>query len=624
MRGLAAHIRRLRPPAALRVGSLLLALTASLGIQAQQAQQAEQAEPAQASEPTPASSLDAPLFYQLLIGEIELNAGRPGNAFEVMLDAARRQGDDSLFQRAVDIALQARAGEQALTAARAWRDARPRTVAPVRYETQILLALGKTDGLAVPLAAWLEAVPTMQRPGLIASLPRLLQRMSDKQQLLALTEQLVAPYRDRDDTRQASMLAVGRARLAAGDADGALDLSRQALTRDAKATGAVLLAIEMLPGSAAAEPLVTRYLDRPDADVGLRLTYVRVLTQSQRYADASAQLTTLTRQQPQLAPPWLTLGALRIELRQPREAEQALQRYLELAGTNGSAAAATDDDDDENQAEAAATGAVRNPGQTAETLEAGRTQAWLLLAQAAEQRGDLPTAEQWLARIDNPQRALEVQSRRASIMARQGRLAEGRALIRAVPERNGADARGKTRAEVQLLREAKLWGAAAELLAGASSRSPDDADLVYELAMIEDKLDRHDEMERLLRKVIALKPDHAHAHNALGYSLADRNQRLPEARQLVQRALELSPGDPFITDSLGWIEYRLGNHVEAVRLLKLAYAARPDTEIAAHLGEVRWATNQQAEARKIWSEARVRDDKNEVLRETLARLKVGL
>ena len=624
MRGLAAHIRRLRPPAALRVGSLLLALTASLGIQAQQAQQAEQAEPAQASEPTPASSLDAPLFYQLLIGEIELNAGRPGNAFEVMLDAAKRQGDDSLFQRAVDIALQARAGEQALTAARAWRDARPRTVAPVRYETQILLALGKTDGLAVPLAAWLEAVPTMQRPGLIASLPRLLQRMSDKQQLLALTEQLVAPYRDRDDTRQASMLAVGRARLAAGDADGALDLSRQALTRDAKATGAVLLAIEMLPGSAAAEPLVTRYLDRPDADVGLRLTYVRVLTQSQRYADASAQLTTLTRQQPQLAPPWLTLGALRIELRQPREAEQALQRYLELAGTNGSAAAATDDDDDENQAEAAATGAVRNPGQTAETLEAGRTQAWLLLAQAAEQRGDLPTAEQWLARIDNPQRALEVQSRRASIMARQGRLAEGRALIRAVPERNGADARGKTMAEVQLLREAKLWGAAAELLAGASSRSPDDADLVYELAMIEDKLERHDEMERLLRQVIALKPDHAHAHNALGYSLADRNQRLPEARQLVQRALELSPGDPFITDSLGWIEYRLGNHVEAVRLLKLAYAARPDTEIAAHLGEVLWATNQQAEARKIWSEARVRDDKNEVLRETLARLKVGL
>ena len=617
MRGLAAHVRRLRRPTALRVGSLLLALSTSLGIQAQPADQA------QASEATPNSSLDAPLFYQLLIGEIELNAGRPGNAFEVMLDAAKRQGDDSLFQRAVDIALQARAGEQALTAARAWRDARPKTVAPVRYETQILLALGKTDGLAAPLAAWLEAVPTMQRPGLIANLPRLLQRVSDKQQLLTLTEQLVAPYRDRDDTRQASMLAMGRARLAAGDANGALDLSRQALTRDAKATAAVLLALELLPGSAAAEQLVTHYLARPDADPGLRLTYVRVLTQSQRYADASAQLTTLTRQQPQLAPPWLTLGALRIELRQPLEAEQALQRYLELAGTDGSAASATDEDDGEGQADTAA-GAVRSPVQSTEALEAGRTQAWLLLAQAAEQRGDLPTAEQWLARIDNPQRALEVQSRRASILARQGRLTEARALIRAVPERNGADARGKTMAEVQLLREAKLWGAAAELLAGASSRSPDDADLVYELAMIEDKLDRHDEMERLLRKVIALKPDHAHAHNALGYSLADRNQRLPEARLLVQRALELSPGDPFITDSLGWIEFRLGNHAEAVRLLKLAYTARPDTEIAAHLGEVLWATNQQTEARKIWAEARVRDDKNEVLRETLARLKVGL
>ena len=139
-----------------------------------------------------------------------------------------------------------------------------------------------------------------------------------------------------------------------------------------------------------------------------------------------------------------------------------------------------------------------------------------------------------------------------------------------------------------------------------------------------EKLDRLDDMERLLRRVIEIKPDNAHAHNALGYSLADRRLRLPEARQLVQRALELLPGDPFITDSLGWVEFRMGNGQEAVRLLRQAYAARPDTEIAAHLGEALWSLGQRDEARRVWGEAKGRDAGNDVLRETLARLRVDL
>jgi Flp pilus assembly protein TadD len=141
---------------------------------------------------------------------------------------------------------------------------------------------------------------------------------------------------------------------------------------------------------------------------------------------------------------------------------------------------------------------------------------------------------------------------------------------------------------------------------------------------VADKMERMDDMERLLRRVIALKPDNAHAHNALGYSLADRSQRLPEARQLIQRALEISPGDPFITDSLGWVEFRLGNTAQALTLLRQAYASRPDVEIGAHLGEVLWASGQVDEARRIWAESRGRDSANDVLRETLARLKVEL
>jgi Flp pilus assembly protein TadD len=214
------------------------------------------------------------------------------------------------------------------------------------------------------------------------------------------------------------------------------------------------------------------------------------------------------------------------------------------------------------------------------------TQAYLLLAQASEQQQDFVGAERWLARVDNPQRALEVQARRASLLARQGKMKEARELIRKVPEQSPGDARAKLLAETELLRDRKMYAEAVQVMAQASKGLPDDTDLLYEQAMMAEKLDRVDEMERLLRRVIAIKPDHQHAYNALGYSLAERKIRLAEARTLIQKALELSPGEPSITDSMGWVEYRLGNREEAIRLLRGAYQARPDPEIAAHLGEV--------------------------------------
>ena len=620
MTGFAARPRGLRLPS-LRV----VVLATSLACAVTEAQLAQAVAAAPAAAATAASStLDAPLFYQLLIGEIELKSGRPGNAFEVILDAAKRQGDESLFQRAVEIALQARAGDQALAATQAWRSAKPQSVAVLRYQVQILLALNKLDDTAEPLAAWLANAPVIERPTLIAGLPRLLQRVPDPKRSLALIDQLVTPYLDQPGSRTASRVALGRAQAAAGNTALALALARSAQADDPAAPGPALLALDLLPGTPAGEALVTDYLARPDAEPAVRLAYVRMLTQSQRYADASRQLERLTVDRPQLPEPWLTLGALRLELKQAREAEAALLRFIELAGepppaavaaanAAGAGRVARDDDEDDD---------ATDGNTTAGGLDL--TQAWLLLAQAAEQRGDLKAAEAWLAKVDNPQRVLDVQSRRAGLLARQGNVKDARAMIQAVPERTGDDARGKLVAEAQMLRDVKRWREAAEVLAAASTRFPDDTDLVYEQAMVEEKLDRLAEMERLLRRVIALKPDHPHAHNALGYALADRGLRLPEARELIQRALELSPGDPFITDSLGWVEFRLGNRDDAARLLRQAYAARPDTEIAAHLGEVLWAMGQRDEARKVWQEARGRDAGNEVLRETLARLKVGL
>ncbi|MEK8049433.1 tetratricopeptide repeat protein [Ideonella sp. DXS22W] len=603
-------------------------LAAALACGAASAQSAEAAAAPEApAAPVENSSLDAPMFYQLLIGEMELRAGRAGSAYEILLDAARRQGDEALFQRAVDIALQARAGDQALAAAKAWADAKPLSVAPLRYQTQILFALNRPAETAVPLSTWLQKLPVMERPGLITALPRLLQRMPDRAQALALVEKLVAPYQSAPATRLPSQLTLGRMHLANNEAPKALALAQAAQASDPASAGPALLALEMLPATPAAEAVVTAYLARPDAEPAVRLAWVRALTQSQRYAEATPQLEQVTRERPQLPDPWLTLGALRLELRQPREAEQALLHYVELAqapkGADGSAAATTptasrpatapdEDDDADGDAES---------GGSATT---GLNQAWLLLAQAAEQRGDLKGAEQWLAKVDNPQRLIEVQARRATMLARQGKIKEARAMIRAVPERTGDDARAKAMAEAQMLRDVKRWREAAEVLAEAAGRFKDDVDLIYEQAMVEEKLNRFAEMERLLRRVIELKPEHPHAHNALGYSLVDRNVRLPEARELIQRALELAPGDPFITDSLGWAEFRLGRHDEALRLLRQAYGARPDTEIAAHLGEVLWAAGQKDEARRIWREAQARDAQNEVLRETLGRLKVGL
>jgi len=569
------------------------------------------------------SAMDAGLLYQLLVGEMALTQGDSATAFEWILDAARRSRDEGLFRRATDIALQARAGDQALGATRAWRLARPESLDALRMQMQILLALNKTEGLSAPLKTLLAQTSAAERAGLIAALPRFLQRANDPKLVAVLMEEALKPYRDDPRTRLPSRVALGRAWLEAKEPERALALASQGRDLEPDAPGPALLALELMGTLPKAETLVQDYLRRPDAEPALRQAYARVLSAAQRYPDAIAQLQTLTRQRPDVAGPYLSLGALELELKHLPQAEAALLRYVQLTQAAGSAqdqpgaaAGATqpmataepDDDDDDTPS---------RPGK-------GLINAWLMLAQVADQRGEIKAAEEWLAKVDDPDRALEVQSRRASLLAKQGKLSQARDLIRATPERNASDGRAKVMAEVGLLRDVKRWRDAYDLLASADKRFNDDSDLIYEQAMMAEKLERLEDMERLLRRVMVLKPESPHAMNALGYSLADRKLRLPEAKLLVEQALALSPGDPFITDSLGWVEFRLGNFAEAMRLLRQAHAARPDAEIATHLGEVLWSTGQKDEARKFLREAQERDAKNEVLRETLKRLRVDL
>lgn len=568
------------------------------------------------------SLLDAPLFYQLLIGEIELNRGDAGTGYQVLLDAARKTRDERLFKRATDVALEAQAGDQALDAARAWRAAVPTSIDAARYEVQLLIALNRTSETVAPLRAILASVAVDQRPAAINSLPGYFSRTADRKATAAVLEQVLQPYiearaasasPDGKASAIAAWVALGRGRLGAGNGPNALEAARKAQALDAQAEPPALLGIELMATEPRAEELVTNYLAAKTSPSNttrsaVRLAYARTLAVAQRYADAEPQIEAVTRESPQFTDAWLTLGALRLELKKPTEAEQALTEYLKrIEATTEAPAADTEGTRDDE----------------AITPSQRLAQAYLLLAQSAEQRRDFKAAEEWLSKVDSSQ-ALSVQTRRASMLAQQGRLDEARALIRKLPERTPDDARAKLLAEIQLLRDQKQWQPALTLLSEANQRYTDDTDLLYEQAMVAERLNRVDDMEQILRRVIALKPLQPAAYNALGYSLADRNLRLPEARQLIARAVELAPGDPFLVDSLGWVEYRLGNHEEALKWLRQAHRSRPDTEIAAHLGEVLWVAGKRDEARRILAEARARDAGNDVLKETLARLKVDL
>lgn len=574
------------------------------------------------ADPPPRSNLDAQLFFQLLIGEIQWRGGERGAAFDIVLDAARRTKNEQLFLRATEMALQAKAGDQALAAAQSWRATLPQSVAAHHYLVQLYIALNRPQDAVEPLRSLIGISSPEQKLELISALPRFFARLPDRKAAAKLVEDTLEPYAKQAETRTASRVAIARGWAAAEDKARAWALLQDAHAQDPGAKAPALLALEMMRETPEAEAIVARVLERQPQGNDLRLLYARVLTGAQRYADAVAQLELITQAAPNVPGPWLTLGALQVELRHPHEARKALNTYLERLAAQEAAKPAADE-----TAGAAQDGgkeAAAQAGSDDNTPEKGRTEAWMQLSQADELEKDFTGAEAWLAKITDPKRATQVQVRRAGILVQRGKLDEALKLVAALPENDEEAAKAKVFAQSQVLRDAKRWKEAYAVLQAANERFPKEPSIIYEQSMVAEKLGRFDEMESLLRQVMSIKPEHHFAHNALGYSLADRNVRLTEAKSLIQRALDLSPGDPLITDSLGWVEYRMGNREEALRLLRWAFRARPDAEIGAHLGEVLWVQGQRDEARRVLQQAKVRDAANETLRETLARLKVGL
>src|SRR2546430_425967 len=209
----------------------------------------------------------------------------------------------------------------------------------------------------------------------------------------------------------------------------------------------------------------------------------------------------------------------------------------------------------------------------------------------------------------------------ARLLVAQKRLGEARGRLQEAAAKDGQQRVQLVLAEAQLLRDANQPKTAFDLVGQALDRVPNNPELLYDYAMLAEKLERVDILEASLRKLIEIRPEHAHAYNALGYSLADRNQRLPEARELIEKALQLAPEDSFIIDSMGWVLYRMGKLKDSLGYLRRAFAGRPDPEIAAHLGEVLWAMGERAEAERVWGDATRESPDNETLANTIKRLK---
>ena len=541
--------------------------------------------------PPAQSALDAVLFYQLLLGELNVRQGSPGAGFSLILDAARKTRDPALFQRAVDLALQARSGDAALQAAQTWKRELPEAREPNRYILQILLALNRIEDAGQALGTSINELPDDEKQGAIISIPRVFARVTDKALAAKAVEGALKRSLDNKALQATAWTTIGRMHRDAQQWPQAIEAALKGHASDPQAQGPLILGLSLLPKGS---PEIKRMLDdamQSTVSADLRLGYARSLIALQASGDALKQLQELTRQHPGFAPGWLLLGLLQIDAGQPSQARQSLLQHVELVKNNPDA-----------------------------EQQAGLTEALMALSQLAQQQGDLEQAGRWLNQIPPSADPVRLAIRRAELLEQQGRNQEARVVLTQVQPASAEQAKRKTLALSRWMREHQQSEQAYALLKQALPTSSDDHELLTELSLVMEKLKRHEEMEMVLRQLMQMRPQDPHAYNALGYSLADRGLRLDEARTLILRAVELAPQDPFIQDSLGWVEFRMGRTAEAARILRAAYQARPDAEIAAHLGEVLWVQGDKQEAARIWREGVLLKADNETLTETMKRL----
>jgi tetratricopeptide (TPR) repeat protein len=573
-----------------------LGAIAILGCASAPAEAAPGAPAAQLTQAAPANPDAAPdvnlsgaLLYQLMAAEAAAQRGDVATAYAVYMKLARETRDPRLARRAAELALQGRALADALEAAKVWNELAPRSSEAAQTLAMLYAAGGRFDEAH---ALFSEQLKLAEQPAEeLARIQRALTRTQDRAGAFVLLERLAQPYMKMADVR----LVLANGAQAAGLAERAAEEAKAAVGLAPDSERAVLTAAQYMQAGdrAGALALLSRALERNPASADVRLAYARLLIADRQYEAARAQFARLLQADPKNPDLVYSMALLSMQGQLRADARNYLNRYLALLGEPGN---------EERDADG----------------------AYLNLAQLAEDEKQYAEALKWLRKVEGGEEYLAARVREATVLAKMNRLEDGRKVLRAIKPQSDDERIQLVVAEAQLLREVRRHEDSYALLSQTLAKNPDNLALLYDTAMAAERTNRITEMETHLRQVIALKPDYAHAYNALGYTFADRNTRLPEALELIEKAHKLSPDDAYILDSLGWVHFRMGDLKRARDYLERAYAAKPEAEVAIHLAEVLWSAGERDGARKLLREVRAQEPGNELLKSTIARLRIGL
>jgi len=527
----------------------------------------------------PQQDLTEPVLLGLLLAEIAAQRDSGSYAAQTYVDLAKRTKDPRVARRAAEVANFARLPNLALESAQIWYEAEPGSVLALQTVSGLLIGARRVAE-AEPYLVKLFASTDVAATNGFMQINRFLAQNPDKAGNLAIVRKLAAGYPSLPQAH----FAVAQAAVAVGDDALALDEARRASQLKPDWDLPAIFEAQLLQAKAPAEAesRLGAYLQKYPGSREAGLNYARLLVLDKKTPEARAQFESLLKSFPDSPEVLYSVGLLSVQLKDYDNGEKYLGRLLQ-------------------------------------TRFRDKDGVRFTLGQLAEEKKDLPGALKWYSQIESGQQFIPSRLRYAQILSKQGKLGEAREYLRKVNA--GEQQTQMLIAEAQLLREANQNPEAFKILSQALEAQPDQPDLLYDHALTAEKLERFDILEDDLTRLIKIRPDNAHAYNALGYSFADRNIRLEEARKLIEKAIVLAPEDLFIVDSLGWTFYRMGDFPRAIEALSRAWKGRPDGEIGAHLGEVLWVSGDRAGAERIWQEAVKNAPDNEALQKTIKRFK---
>ena len=546
----------------------------------------------------PHVTLSADILYKILAADIAAQRGALLPAANTMLEVAQQTADPRLAKRAVELYAAAGDLNGALRAAEVWVVNAPGDEDALSTRLALSAASGKTDGLADALAAQIQS--TANKKEALGRAMNVLRRMQDREQ--ALTVLQAAIDKSKVGGTLAAHMALSDMAHAAGDEKRAIKEAQAAirLKPDSEDAAMRLLDYGMNADAPVAIKQARQFARAYPRARQLRLMLAGKLAETGDVQAALDELSLMSSQFPEDFDLLFIRAQLAFQDRRLAEAKKLLLQYVDVQSQRQGAVA---------------------PG--ASDAGAALADAYTLLSRVSEQQGNPDQAIVWLSLIEEPSARQNARLRQAMIRADQGRVDEALAIIDATHPGDVDEQLVGVLTAVQILRKAERFDEAIARLRQVDGEIDESVEIKYELGMLLERQKQHAEMEKYLRQVIELDPGYAHAYNALGYSLADRNERLDEAYDLIFRAHQILPEDPYILDSLGWVYFRQGKNDQAEQYLSQAFEVRPEAEIAAHLGEVLWVKGDQDRAHKVWKQGVKIDASSPVLQETMKRFGVA-